>query len=168
MSKVTELPWHGALWTVSSLAVGFPGSSCWESSTGILRVPFLPAFLPSFLPTFLPSFLSFFLSLLPFPSFFLKLLALLSLHCCTQAFSSCNQRGLLFVVVHGLSLPWLGFSFCREQTLGHGLQKLRLTGLRHVESSLTSDWTLSPHIGGQILIPVSSGKSLFFFFFFFF
>ena len=28
-------------------------------------------------------------------------LAALSLRCCAQAFSSCGERGLLFVVVHG-------------------------------------------------------------------
>ena len=40
--------------------------------------------------------------------FFLKFifiylfLAALGLHCCTRAFSSCGERGLLFVVVRGL------------------------------------------------------------------
>ena len=29
-------------------------------------------------------------------------LAVLSLHCCTWAFSSCNEWGLLFIVLHGL------------------------------------------------------------------
>ena len=29
-------------------------------------------------------------------------MAALGLHCCTWAFSSCRERGLLFVVVHGL------------------------------------------------------------------
>ena len=29
-------------------------------------------------------------------------LAALGLHCCTRAFSSCGERGLLFVAVHGL------------------------------------------------------------------
>ena len=29
-------------------------------------------------------------------------LAVLGLHCCTPAFSSCGERGLLFVAVHGL------------------------------------------------------------------
>ena len=28
--------------------------------------------------------------------------SLLGLRCCVQAFSSCGERGLLFVVVHGL------------------------------------------------------------------
>ena len=81
---------------------------------------------------FLPSYLSSFLS------FFLKILAALGLPCCTQAFSSCNQRGLLFIVVHGLLIAIAWFCFCREQTLGYWLQKFRLSGLigpRHVESS---------------------------------
>ena len=38
--------------------------------------------------------------------FFFKLiylfLAVLGLHCCSQTFSSCDERGLLFVVVRGL------------------------------------------------------------------
>ena len=35
--------------------------------------------------------------------FFINLfLAALDLRCCTQAFSSCGEQGLLFVVVHGL------------------------------------------------------------------
>ena len=29
-------------------------------------------------------------------------MAALGLHCCTRAFSSCGERGLLFVVVYGL------------------------------------------------------------------
>ena len=29
-------------------------------------------------------------------------LAVLGLHCCTQAFSSCGEEGLFFVAVHGL------------------------------------------------------------------
>ena len=29
-------------------------------------------------------------------------LAVLGLHCCSRAFSSCGKRGLLFAVVHGL------------------------------------------------------------------
>ena len=33
---------------------------------------------------------------------FIYLLATLGLRCCVQAFSSCGERGLLFVMVHGL------------------------------------------------------------------
>ena len=35
-------------------------------------------------------------------SFIYLFLAALGLHCCARAFSSCRDRGLLFVVVHGL------------------------------------------------------------------
>ena len=34
--------------------------------------------------------------------FMFLVLAALGLRCCTPAFSSCGERGLLFVVVHGL------------------------------------------------------------------
>ena len=34
--------------------------------------------------------------------FFFKFLTALGLHCCTRAFSSCGEQGLLFVVVRGL------------------------------------------------------------------
>ena len=34
--------------------------------------------------------------------FILKFLAALGLRCCARAFSSCSERGLLFVAVHGL------------------------------------------------------------------
>ena len=33
---------------------------------------------------------------------FILFLAAVGLHCCTRAFSSCSERGLLFVVVRGL------------------------------------------------------------------
>ena len=33
---------------------------------------------------------------------FIYFLAVLGLHCCAQAFSSCGGRGLLLVAVHGL------------------------------------------------------------------
>ena len=33
---------------------------------------------------------------------FFKFLAALGLRCCAQAFSGCGERGLLFIVVHGL------------------------------------------------------------------
>ena len=42
----------------------------------------------------------------PYGVFFFKLiylfLAVVGLRCCTRAFSSCGERGLLFVTVHGL------------------------------------------------------------------
>ena len=33
---------------------------------------------------------------------FYLFLAALALHCCVQVFSSCGERGLLFIAVHGL------------------------------------------------------------------
>ena len=45
-------------------------------------------------------FLSFFLN--KFIYFIYLLLAALGLRCCAQAFSSCGEPGLLFVVVHRL------------------------------------------------------------------
>ena len=38
----------------------------------------------------------------PFNFFFNLFLTVLDLRCCTRAFSSCGQQGLLFVAVHGL------------------------------------------------------------------
>ena len=47
--------------------------------------------------------LSFFFFLNKFIYLFIYLfLAVLGLRCCTQAFSSCGERGLLFVAVHSL------------------------------------------------------------------
>ena len=43
-------------------------------------------------------------------------LAALGLHCCVQAFSSCSEQGLLFVVVHGLLIAVA--SCCRARALG--------------------------------------------------
>ena len=37
-----------------------------------------------------------------FNLFIYLFLAALVLHCCARAFSSCGERGLLFVAVHGL------------------------------------------------------------------
>ena len=49
--------------------------------------------------------------------FFLKFLAVLGLSCCTQAFSSCGERGLLFIVVHGLLIA-VASLVARRQALG--------------------------------------------------
>ena len=92
-------------------------------------------------------------------------LAKLGLHCCARAFSSCGERGLLFVVVHGLLIAVA--SLVAEHGLqAHRLQQLRLTGSRaqaqqlwltglvaprHVGSSQTRARTCVPCIGRQIL-----------------
>ena len=44
-------------------------------------------------------------------------LTVLGLRCCTGAFSSCGERGLLFVAVHGL-LVAVASLFCGAQALG--------------------------------------------------
>ena len=43
-------------------------------------------------------------------------MSVLGLHCCTRAFSSCGEWGLLFIVVRGPHCS--GFSCCRAQALG--------------------------------------------------
>ena len=49
--------------------------------------------------------LSYFLLLFIYFIYFIYLfLAALGLRCCARAFSSCGERGLLFVAVHGLLL----------------------------------------------------------------
>ena len=54
--------------------------------------------------------------------FFNKLIYLflvaLGLRCCAQAFSSCSEWGLLFVVVHRLLIHCGGFSCCGAQAVG--------------------------------------------------
>ena len=60
------------------------------------------------------------------PPLFLKInlfiyLALLGLRCCARAFSSCGERGLLFVAVHGLLLA------VASLVAEHGLQARRLS-----------------------------------------
>ena len=58
----------------------------------------------------------------PFFFFFLKehlfiyFLAVLGLRCCTRAFSSCGEQGLLFIAVHGLLI--VVTSRCEAQALG--------------------------------------------------
>ena len=54
-----------------------------------------PCLVPDF-RAFLKKFIYFYL--------FILFLAVLGLHCCAQAFSSCGEWGLLFVVVCGLLL----------------------------------------------------------------
>jgi len=76
----------------------------------------------------------FFFNFYLFTSFW-TFLAVLGLHCCARAFSSCGKWGLLFVVVFGLlvmvaslmgALGCLGFGSCPLQ---RGFQWLWCTGL---------------------------------------
>ena len=60
----------------------------------------------------------FFFFIYKFLSFFLDLfLVALGLSCCAQAFSSCSERGLLFVVVCGLLIAVASLC-CRAWALG--------------------------------------------------
>ena len=84
---------------------------------------------------------------------FIYLLAALGPHCCTWAFSSCSERGLLLAAVCRLLIAVA--SLVAERRL-KGLQKLWCTGLValwHVGSSWTRDGTHVPCIGRQILNP---------------
>ena len=92
-------------------------------------------------------------------------LAALGLCCCTWAFSTCSEQGLLFIAVRGLLIAVA--SLVAEHGLqAHGLQQLWLSGsraqdqqlqctglvaLRHVGSSQTRARTCVPCIGRQIL-----------------
>ena len=55
-------------------------------------------------------------------------LAALGLRCCTQAFSSCGERGLLFVAVHGFLIAVVSL------VVEHGCQAQRLQQLQHTGS----------------------------------
>ena len=86
-------------------------------------------------------------------------LAALGLHCFAWAFSSCGERGLLFVAVHGLLI--VVASLVQHKLYILGFQKLQRTGSvvwctglaapRHVGSSQTWDRTCVPCTGRRIL-----------------
>ena len=65
---------------------------------------------------------------------------MLGLRCCTWAFSSCSEQGLLFVWCMGFSLQWL----LLLQTTGS--RHMCLAALWHVGSSRTRDRTCVPCI----------------------
>ena len=82
---------------------------------------------------------------------------MLGLHCCTWAFSSCDQWELLFISMHGLLIvvaflvAELGFRERGLQELGLGVSRLWCTGSVvpwHVESSQTRDQTHVWSAGG--------------------
>ena len=104
--------------------------------------------------------------MLKFPNLFFKIylfylfLAALGLCCCVQAFSSCGERGLLFIAVCGLLIAVAsrcgaeavgvrasvvvarGLNSCGSWAPEHRLSKLWCVGLvapRHVGSSRTRD-----------------------------
>ena len=47
-------------------------------------------------------FISFLTKCITFKKIFYLFLAELGIHCCARAFSSCSERGLLFIAVRGL------------------------------------------------------------------
>ena len=59
--------------------------------------------------------------------FFFLFLAVLGLRCCTWAFSSCGQRGLLFIVVCGLLIV-VAFLVAEHRLQTCKLQQLQHTG----------------------------------------
>ena len=92
-------------------------------------------------------------------------LAALGLCCCAWAFSSCGERGLLFVVVCRLLIA-VASLVAENGVQAHGLQQLWLAGSRaqaqqlwltvlvaprHVGSSRTRDGNCVPCIGRRIL-----------------
>ena len=85
---------------------------------------------------------------------FYLFLTLLTLHCSTQAFSTCGEQGGLLSTCSAQPSHCDGFSCCAAQALGHRLQQLWHTGLvapQHVGSSQTRDQTCVPCTGRQIL-----------------
>ena len=75
-------------------------------------------------------------------------MALLSLHCCARASSSCGERGLLFVAVHGLLIAVASLC-CGARTLGARASvvvacRLSSWGLRALEHKLSSCGTRCP------------------------
>ena len=104
--------------------------------------------------------------------FFYLFLAALGLHCCTWAFSSCGEQGLLFVQVRGLLIA-VASLVAEHRLQAHRLQQLQHVGSvvvahssraqaqqlwhmglvapRHVGSSWTRARTRVPCIGRRIL-----------------
>ena len=91
---------------------------------------------------------------------FILFLAALGLHCCTWAFSSCGEWGLLFVAVHGLLIALAslfgstgsrhaGFSSCGTQAqLLRSMWDLPRPGIEPV----------SPALAGGFLTTATPGK----------
>ena len=109
-------------------------------------------------------------------------LTVLGVHCCVRAFSSCGERGILFVAVRGLLIA-VGSLYCRAPALGprasvvvaHGLSLCCSRALTHRLSScgtrallLHGMWDLtgpgikpvSPALAGRFLTTVPSGRSV--------
>ena len=96
--------------------------------------------------------------------FFLKLfLAVLGLHCCTRAFSSCGERGLLFVRCADFSLRWLlllrsmGSRRAGSVVVAHGLSCSAACGI-FPDQGLN---LCPPHWQARFLTTAPPGKSTF-------
>ena len=76
-------------------------------------------------------------------------MALLGIRCCTRAFSSCGERGLLFVAVRGLLI--VVASLVAEHRLQvRGLQQLWLAGSRVQAQQLSRTGLVAPrHVGSS-------------------
>ena len=128
--------------------------------------------MPKLQNTFLQTIISLLYYYYYFFNFIYLFLAVLGLHCCARAFSSCGERGLLFVAVHMFSLRWLlllwrtgsrhaGFSSCGMQAQqlwlagsraqAHQLWHMGLVAPWHVGSSGARARTRVPCIGRWIL-----------------
>ena len=90
----------------------------------------------------------------------------LGLHCCSQAFCSCRERGCSSLQC--MHSHCSGLSCCRARALGTQASvaaalRLSICGTRayfpqHVESSQTRDQTHAPCIGRRILIYCTLGE----------
>ena len=111
------------------------------------------------LPTPYPQVIYNFLFIILFFNKFIYLfLAVLGLHFCVRAFSSCGKWGPLFIAVRGL------LTIAASLVADHRLQTCRLSscGSRaqwHVGSSQTRGRTRVPCIGRQILNHCAPGKT---------
>ena len=93
-------------------------------------------------------------------------MAVLGLHFCVTAFSSCGKWGPLFIAVRGPS-HYRGLSCCGAQAPDAQAQQLWPTGLvtpQHVGSSQTRARTRVPCIGRQTLNHCATREALFIFF----
>ena len=98
--KVGQLPLAGSSLRVQSRC-GLVLETCEGTGSGVGWVSSEPfQAVNSFFFFFLILNVGFFFFL--FTYLFIIILAALGLHCCTQAFSSCDEQGLLFVSVRGL------------------------------------------------------------------
>ena len=109
-------------------------------------------------------------------------LAALGLHCCTWAFSSCGEQGLLFAAVHRLLIAvaslccragalgtWASVVVaCRLNSCGSWALECRLSSCGTWAELLHSMWDvtgpglkpMSPALAGGFLTTVPPGKSL--------